>query len=276
MSRLAKRYKRPRLLCPPVCRRLRKRCLDPIKAFFREGQVFNGTTGPHIFRDNGANVLAVAHLDTVRHDRHFGFYADDPDTLFNCQLDDRLGAWIVLDALPRRGVKMDILLTTGEESCASTARDFTPPGEYNWMVEFDRAGTDVVTYQYNGQEWNDTIEAAGNHVGIGSYSDISELDHLGCCGVNWGIGYYQNHGPDSRCSIAELGESIERFVAFYRQYHDRQFPHIPDKWDIDDGPDLLDDYADRPGLDWWENTADGRQAQIEWREYYNHQVNQDL
>lgn len=274
MSRSAKYRKRPQLQYPAAARRLRKRCLDPIKAYYREGSVVSTTTGPYVFQDNGADVLAVAHLDTVRHDRHFGFYAEDPDTLFNCQLDDRLGAWIALDSLPRRGIKMDVLLTTGEESCASTARDFTPPRQYHWVVGFDRAGADVVTYQYADPDWRDALEVAGNHVGWGSYSDIAELEHLGCCAVNWGIGYHDNHGPSSYCSLAELGEAIERFVSFYRANHVRRFAHVPDTWEVEDGLD--DDYTDRPGLYWWDKTDEGKRAQAEWREYYNHQENRDM
>ena len=177
-----------------------------------------------IFQDNGASVLAVAHLDTVRQDRHFGVYRDSPDTLYNCQLDDRLGAWIALDELPQRGIAVDVLLTTGEESCRSTAKHFQPGKEYNWLIEFDRAGSDVVTYQYESREWLDALEYAGNDVGWGSYSDIAELDHLDVQGVNWGIGYQDNHSFKSRCSLRAMRQAVDRFAEFYTAYHDQQFP----------------------------------------------------
>ncbi len=47
------------------------------------------------------------------------------------------------------GINVDVLLTTGEEMGQSSAAYFDP-GEkkYNWMFQFDRGGTDVVTYDY--------------------------------------------------------------------------------------------------------------------------------
>ena len=39
--------------------------------------------------------------------------------VFAPQLDDRLGVWCLLNALPTMGVNLDVLLTTGEEICKS-------------------------------------------------------------------------------------------------------------------------------------------------------------
>ena len=240
---------KPRLRCPAKLDPLRQRCLAPIKAFFSEGQVTDTPDGPYVFQDNGANVLAVAHLDTVRHDRHFGVLRDNPDTLYNCQLDDRLGAWIALDELPRRGIVVDVLLTTGEECCRSTARHFQPGKEYNWLVGFDRAGSDVVTYQYEGGDWLDALEYAGNTVGWGSYSDIAELDHLEVQGVNWGVGYQDNHSFESHCSLSAMRRAVNRFAEFYAAYHGQRF----------DSP-LVAEYAGKYTDD-WRTEKDG------WREY---------
>ena len=216
--------KKPRLYCPAKLEKLRQRCLAPIEAYFTEGQVTDTPDGPYVFQDNGANVLAVAHLDTVRQDRHFGVLRGKPDTLYNCQLDDRLGAWIALDELPRRGIAVDVLLTTGEEECRSTAAHFRPGKDYNWVVGFDRAGSDVVTYDYESREWLDALEFAGNDVGWGSYSDIAELGHLDIQGVNWGIGYHDNHGRKSHCFLSEMKQAVDRFAEFYADYHGDRFP----------------------------------------------------
>ena len=102
--------------------------------------------GQLIYRDNGAKVLAVAHLDYVgwthpyftRHGRRINAM----------QLNDRLGAWVILDLLHDLGLdpdKYDILLCDMEEVGDSTAQFFKPKKQYNWIFEFDRAGTDFVS-----------------------------------------------------------------------------------------------------------------------------------
>lgn len=254
----ANKASRGRLCCPAKYKGLRARCLSPIAAYFAEGEVTNTPDGPYIYQDNGGDVLAVAHLDTVRHDRHFGIVKGQPDTIYNCQLDDRLGAWIALDVLPARGVKVDVLLTTGEESCRSTAKYFQPNKDYNWIVGFDRGGQDVVTYHYESREWLDALEYAGNDVGWGSYSDIYELDHLDVQGVNWGVGYYDYHGRKAHCKLGEMEQAVDRFVAFHAEYHGERFgtPSILEyesaEWD-DYGPDYRSEYE--------------RTQEEEWREY---------
>ena len=243
--------KKPRLYCPAKLEQLRQRCLAPVEAFYSEGEVTTTPDGPLIFQDNGANVLAVAHLDTVRHDRHFGVFRDDPDTLYNCQLDDRLGAWVALDELPHRGIAVDVLLTTGEEVCRSTAKHFQPGKEYNWVVGFDRGGSDVVTYQYEGADWLDALKYAGNTIGWGSYSDIAELDHLDVEAVNWGIGYHDNHSFKSHCSLSAMRRAVDRFAEFYAAYHGQRFDSPPDYECRQDDKEE------------WQ-----RQEEEEWREHY--------
>ena len=242
--RLVRRpVQKPRLVCPPEVQQLRTRCLAPVSAFFGVGELTHTSGGPLIFQDNDSDILAVAHLDTVRQDRHFGVYREDSDTLLNCQLDDRLGAWIILDALPARGIVLDILLTTGEELCNSTAKHFATNKRYNWIVEFDRSGTDVVTYQYTNQDWINALKASGNDIGYGSYSDIAELGHLGASAANWGVGYYNNHNLDSYCSISELGDTLKRFERFHKENYATRYDHVPvtDWWEQNDYEDHASD-----------------------------------
>ena len=82
-----------------------------------------------------------------------------------------------------------MLLTVGEESGCSTAEHFKPPKDYDWIIEFDRTGTDVVMYQYEDPECLERIEASGAATGRGSYSDIACLEHCGVKAFNWGVGY---------------------------------------------------------------------------------------
>ena len=103
-----------------------------------------------IFIDNGADTLAVGHLDYVKYHK-----AVMEEGILKCgQLDDRLGVWIILELLPAMGIQSDILLTTNEEKGLSTAGlfDLSVVGkqdhQYNWMYEFDRRGKEVVMYKY--------------------------------------------------------------------------------------------------------------------------------
>jgi hypothetical protein len=79
------------------------------------------------YTDNGSNILGVAHLDYVPQTTHFGSVRIVPghySIVYSGQLDDRLGVYTLLDLLPQCGLDFDILLTTDEERCMSTAQDF--------------------------------------------------------------------------------------------------------------------------------------------------------
>lgn len=242
MSRRTMKFKRKRcrglfgaLQCPPELQQLRKRCLAPIQDFRSEGEVGHTPDGCYVYRDNGASILAVAHLDVVQPaPRHFGARKGRADVIYNAQLDDRLGAWIILDLLPAMGVNVDVLLTEGEESCRSTAAHFWPDKQYNWLIEFDRGGTDVVMYDYETFELIELLEAQENETGWGTYSDISEMGHLGVAGFNWGIGYYDNHFRNSHFKVSECREAISRFVKFYEAHKDTSFPYVPRERDMED------------------------------------------
>jgi hypothetical protein len=138
----------------------------------------------YFFKDNGADVLAVAHLDTVQpHHNRPAQIIDTADgmVVYSGALDDRLGAYVILELLPALGIEYDWLLTTGEEMGMSTASYFNPPAgkDYNWMIEFDRGGTDVVMYQYEDKESLKLIRRSGAQIGDGIFSDICYLEHLG-------------------------------------------------------------------------------------------------
>jgi len=229
MSRSGKRTRYRKLRCFDDIQQLRKRCLASIRDFYSEGKVFDTTNGKYIFRDNGASILAVAHLDVVQPEpRHFGYRKGEPNIVYNTQLDDRLGVWTILDVLPKLGINVDILLTEGEESCRSTAAYFESEKEYNWLIEFDRAGTDVVMYDYETTELVDILQKLGNIVGRGSYSDISVLEHLGVAGFNWGIGYQNGHSRDSHFRVSDYVDAMDRFNAFHAAYKDTKFHHEED------------------------------------------------
>lgn len=212
------------------------RILAPERDYWCEGEVTELDKQGRdyfIYKDHGSNILAVAHLDTVA-DRRIEKAKFDVirnkgggTTIRSINLDDRLGAHILLDVLPTYGIKCDILLTTGEESGQSTARDFQPPEgkEYNWIFSFDRRGRDVVMYQYHTSKLTRLLEKVGFKVGQGSFSDIASLNHLGVSGFNFGVGYNHEHSSDCYAVWEIAMKQVRRFSTFYETYKDRQFKY---------------------------------------------------
>ena len=185
----------------------------------------------YFYKDNGSNVLAVAHLDTVAYaaDRACRFVTTEGGgtVVFSRALDDRLGAYVILELLPLLGLQYDVLLTVGEESGQSTAGCFEPPKgkHYDYMIEFDRGGTDVVMYQYDDAEVRQLVKDAGARVGDGSFSDVSYLGHLGIKGFNWGVGYRDYHGPRAHAFLDDTFAMVDRYLTFAEQNEGVYMPH---------------------------------------------------
>jgi hypothetical protein len=122
-----------------------------------------------VHQDNGKKLLVVAHLDTVTpyyapptkglklrrpkwakkaktHDQAITVATKEKDkrakALTGPVVDDRLGCALALGV----GEWADVLWTDGEEKGRSTASYFDAPRRYNFIIGFDRRGTDVVTY----------------------------------------------------------------------------------------------------------------------------------
>ena len=188
----------------------------------------------YLFKDNGADILFVAHLDTVGpHEERTAHFADTAGgtVLYSRALDDRLGAYVGLELLPKMGMKFDYLLTTGEEDGLSTAAFFDASDhhdrQYNWIIEFDRGGTDVVMYSYEDETLVDMVEATGADVGNGILSDISYMEHVGVKAFNWGVGYRDYHGPRAHVWLSDMFEMIDYFADFHETWADVHLPHVP-------------------------------------------------
>lgn len=209
--------------------RLEKRCNDPIRAFDKLGEVTVIRDLSYVYIDNNADVLAVAHLDTVQAGTHF-FTGQTEDGLlvFNPRLDDRLGAYIILDLLPKLVGKRryDVLLTTGEESAQSTASYFESERQYRWMFEFDRAGTDVVMYKYDNAASRTLLQSYGFVVGNGSYTDICDLDHLGVQGFNIGCGYKDYHSKMAYANLDHTLSMVRKFANFFNDNAATSMPYV--------------------------------------------------
>ena len=202
--------------------KLKQRCLAKESDFHSLGKIVETSYGPLVYIDNGSPVLAIAHLDFVTRGDPWSVIKGRPVT---SRLDDRLGVHIILDMLPELGITPDILLSTGEESMMSTATWFETEKQYNWMFQFDRAGTDVVMYQYDTDEKAKMLEDMGFHVGRGIFTDMCTMDHLGMAGFNFGTGYYQPHSKECYAEPKDVQEMVNRFARFYHLLKDTKFPY---------------------------------------------------
>lgn len=213
--------------------RLRHRIIQPTKSAMaelgREGAEVVKTPNKlsYAYLNRGASVLAVAHLDCVDHgSKHFHC---QNGMVWSSRLDDRLGYFIVRDVLPALKIKVDLLLTDGEESGKSTAKHFKLPEgkKYNWIVQFDRRGDDCVVYCYD--VMREPLKKYFD-VGYGSYTDIRELDELGCGAFNVGCGYHQEHTLGSYAILSETEKNIVAFHAFWKANKKTHFPYRPYVW----------------------------------------------
>lgn len=201
-------------------------CLAPIESFSAYGEMNGANPDRFFYADHGSNILAVAHLDSVEKHKHFvTAKVEDETIVYNAQLDDRLGAYIILDLLPKLGIQCDILLTEGEETGRSTARHFATEKQYNWMFSFDRMGTDVVMYKYETPKLSQMLRESDFRVGHGSFSDICCLESLGCAGFNFGCGYADYHSKLAHVQLSDTALMIQSFMHFYQQHKDEYLEH---------------------------------------------------
>ncbi len=178
-----------------------------------------------VFIDNGGSILAVAHLDCVKYNKP----KITDNHIITGTLDDRLGVWGILDALPHiTKVKYDILLTNDEEIGQSTAGQWTVPEgkDYNWMFSLDRRGLDVVTYMYDNKPWEDCLKTQFT-LGRGTVSDISYLERLKISGVNFGIGYHGEHSESCHANLSEVAKRVMDIGAFISANSKTKFVHTP-------------------------------------------------
>ena len=191
--------------------------------------------------DNGAKVLFVCHADVsngIKNNKHFFI---DNKICFSPYLDDRLGLYTIMSYIPHTHANMeyDILITTDEEIGASTAADFAqdfPDKRYNWIVEFDRKGTDVVSYQYKSTEFKQSLEEFFK-VGHGSCSDITYLSSLETMSFNCGIGYHNEHNVNCYMIVNEYISQITKFSRFYYKNIKNRFEFkykTSRKWSFDE------------------------------------------
>ena len=197
--------------------------LEPLPRIPRFGPYTFTNTGRWFPEDNAP--VAPKKLSKVEEDElSYDWVADKAAKLGGPVVDDRLGCALALGCTSWA----DILFTDCEEQGRSTAAYFQAPRAYNWIIGFDRRGTDVVTYDYDDKDWLDVL---GDYftVGHGSFSDIGYLEKLGTACVNMGVGYYNEHTTSAFWKPQETEEQFNRLYAFWSKHGKTQFNHIPPK-----------------------------------------------
>ena len=111
-------------------------------------------------------------------------------------------------------------MTDHEENGMTTAK-YHKLKDYNWIVEFDREGTDVVTYGLDSLEFRQQLTKYWE-IGFGSFSDICDLDTDVCC-FNLGIGHYNSHSKKAFVNIKKMKKQIETFRLFYEANKDTKY-----------------------------------------------------
>ena len=174
-----------------------------------------------IFIDRKSDVLFVAHIDAVQTPKYIRTRKTKSGKLkriYAQGLDDRLGCMLAYEL--SNEFDADLLICDNEEKFQSTGQ-YHRLKDYNWIVEFDRAGNDVVTYNLDSPKFLTVLSEFWN-VGIGACSDISELETTTCC-MNIGIGYEFAHSKDSYVDVKTLNKQLDKFRTFYSLYADTKF-----------------------------------------------------
>jgi hypothetical protein len=87
-----------------------------------------------------------------------------------------------------------------------------------------------VMYDYETTQYRRMLEDAGWQVGVGSFSDISYLTHLGCMGFNVGVGYKDYHALGAYFDVNVYLMAIAKFAFFYDQHSQTLLKHEQNKW----------------------------------------------
>ena len=183
------------------------------------------------YKNNGSNILGIAHTDCVSKENHFKPVIIPSETIvYSPSLDDRAGVYVMLYIMPLLGINIDVLLTEGEEMGNSTGQDFVDDFkgkvDYNWMFQFDRGYDEPALYDYiDNPNWKRVIKEIWGRPDSGLFSDITFMEELGICGINVPTGYKDYHSVRAHIVMSELDANLEKFMKFHYNYKNVKFHH---------------------------------------------------
>ena len=230
-----------------MLKHIKNRCLQTKNQLFKDLKK-NGyiCENGYCYKDNeNASFLLVAHSDTVQQKT---FFRHDEDYIFSPFLDDRLGVALAVDVLPGY-INCDILICDDEEIGNSTAENFKVTKNYRAIIELDRGGDDVVTYDLDSPDFIASLRDVDFKIGYGSYSDVCSLNTDICC-VNVGIGFYKYHSKESFCVKKELQQNLKRLLKWCKANNGTKYLQEKTDYNFDENFDELENmyYTDRKNL----------------------------
>ena len=180
--------------------------------------------------------LLICHADTVLASRAY-LYSAKTSVVTSSELDDRLGIAVLLAIIQSSGMDClhlsdcAMLITDNEEMGQSTSALFAADckqnperfGSPNWLLNFDRRGSDSVCYGYENDTLSSLLRHCGHTIGQGTCSDISRMESLGVSGVNIGVGYQNEHSLKCFVYLRDTLQSIIRAECFCSQFRHIRF-----------------------------------------------------
>jgi len=195
---------------------------------------FNGRA-TYIYVKRGANILGVAHVDTVLDFKWADMitFPDGAKIIYSPSLDDRVGVWLLLEL--SHFMQFDMVFTTDEEQGASTITDWQENNsekKYNWAFQFDRGYDDIALYDfyYNREFREDVSMTTGSGVDFGSYTCVSSLNKF--CGMNIGKVFEGAHTKDCRVKSTWIENAVLKFVKFYMKKRDEKYEYKYEPYDL--------------------------------------------
>jgi hypothetical protein len=169
----------------------------------------------------GSKILVVAHIDYHCSGR---VHKANSEIVVSSALDDRLGVYMAMEALPAMGIPCDVLLTDDEESAMSTMQHLGMGflRRYNWIVELDYPGEGVSTHGFEGMRAQ--VEELYGPAPPVSFTDISFVrDYSPISAFNAPIGYVNQHTESCSVNMHVFARCLGKLKVFYDRHKDTRF-----------------------------------------------------
>ena len=222
-----------------ICRKSQKKLKKYVKNKLMETHDEVTVGDGFVYAQGKFPVLLVAHMDTVHenlpttivHDRDI---ISSPNGIGG---DDRCGIYMILEIIKK--YHCSVLFCEDEEKGMIGAEKFINTeladslvGQFNYIIEFDRKGSnDAVFYECANEEFEEFITKEFYKTEWGSFSDISTIaPFLGCAAVNLSCGYYKAHTKDEYVVFSEMKESMKQAMKILARTTDEKFEYIPARY----------------------------------------------
>lgn len=158
-------------------------------------------------------------------------------------MDDKCGIYICLEALRRyQNVKVALFVSEEIGCIGSNAVDLSFFSDCAFIFQADRKGDDEVIRHTNGvttstDEFMDlckpVMDKYNYKFGTGTSTDVGTLikREVGCCGFNFGSGYFQPHSLEEKICVSSLENCMNLMfdLADRALQEEKRFDYVPPK-----------------------------------------------